>query len=72
MWDTVLMTIQAYLAVGAVVWLGLVTVGLRFFEGGPGSSIPFRVLILPATCVLWPVVLLRGVSNARGASKEAS
>lgn len=57
--EALVLGIQGYLALGAVVGLAFVAVGARRFSAGGSLSWGFRAMVWPASAVLWPVVLLR-------------
>lgn len=58
--EITLLVVAGYLALGALVGLAFVTVGVgRVDEAGRGSSIAFRALILPGCIALWPIVLAK-------------
>ena len=66
--------VQSYLAVGLVVavlfalfGVPRVDAGARFDRGAPIGSVIFRVLLLPATTLLWPLVLVRSALLVRAA-----
>lgn len=52
--------LSAYLSVGLVIALAIVTLGLRRF-GPDAAAMPLRVrvLVTPGLAVLWPLVLAR-------------
>ena len=55
-------------ALGAGTWLAFAFVGgPRAVPGVKGSSIAFRLMILPGVVLLWPVVLWRWTFWAREA-----
>lgn len=55
-------------ALGAVTWLAFAFVGgPRAVPGVKGSSIAFRLMILPGVVLLWPVVVWRWTVWAREA-----
>lgn len=56
LWIPTLVT--AWLAIGALVAVPflLFAVG-RAVDGARGSSVAFRLLVLPAAALLWPIVL---------------
>ncbi len=64
-WIPTIVTI--WLAIGVLVAVPFLLVGVgRVVDGAKGSSVAFRLLVLPATALLWPVVLRRWMT-ARGA-----
>jgi len=60
--DIVLSTITVYLGMGTLI-------GIAFFGKGAGridpaaeaASVGFRVLILPGSIMLWPIVLMKWI-----------
>lgn len=55
-----------YAAVGLLFGLAFVTIGVtRLDPAARGTSVAFRVLILPGAVALWPFLLLKWVSAAR-------
>lgn len=55
-----------YTAVGLLFGLAFVSVGVtRLDPAARGTSVAFRVLILPGAVALWPFVLFKWVSAAR-------
>ncbi|MCB9592527.1 MAG: hypothetical protein H6719_07330 [Sandaracinaceae bacterium] len=56
-------------AVGALVWVGFAFFGgPRAVPGMKGSSIAFRLMILPGVALLWPLVLLRWARWSKAAA----
>jgi len=64
------MGIQGYLAVGALVGLAFVALGARRFSHGGSLSWGFRAMIWPASAVLWPVVLIRWLAGHSSPTAE--
>jgi len=58
--------VVTWLAVGLLVGVPFLafTVG-RVVEGAAGSSLMFRLMMLPGAALLWPVLLYRGLTAAR-------
>ena len=58
--------VVAWLAAGALVAVPflLFAVG-RVVEGAAGSSLMFRLMMLPGAALLWPVVLHRWITAGR-------
>lgn len=57
-----LLAIAAYFAIGALVALPFVAVGIsRVDAAAKGSSIAFRILVLPGSVALWPLVLMKWI-----------
>ncbi|MGF1467745.1 MAG: hypothetical protein ACFCGT_16595 [Sandaracinaceae bacterium] len=69
--ETLILGAQVYLAVGGLVALPFLVVGLRRVEGGRGASIPFRVLILPSVVALWPAVVWRWIVGPTQAERAS-
>ncbi|HJK99762.1 MAG TPA: hypothetical protein RMF84_21215 [Polyangiaceae bacterium LLY-WYZ-14_1] len=64
---------RVWVAVGLAVALPFVTIGIgRVAEGAQGASIPFRLLMIPGSVVLWPVVLWRWIVAWRESAPERS
>ncbi len=64
--EIALAAVAAYLALGALVGLAFVTVGIgRVDEAARGSSIAFRALVLPGCVALWPVVIAKWARRRR-------
>ncbi len=56
-----------WFAVGVLVAVPFLLTGIgRVIAGAGGSSVAFRLLILPATALLWPVVLRRWTRSRAG------
>ncbi len=56
-----------WVALGAVVWAAFAFFGgPRAVPGVKGSSIAFRLMILPGVVLLWPVVIWRWAAWAKG------
>ena len=54
--------ITFYLAFGLIFGVAFVAVGIHRVDAqAKGSSIAFRVIILPGVAALWPLLLLRWV-----------
>lgn len=64
--EIVLLVVGAYLALGALVGLAFVSVGIgRVDEAARGSSIAFRALVLPGCVALWPIVVAKWARGRR-------
>jgi len=64
----VLAAIAIWCTIGMLVAAPYLLVGVgRVGEGARGSSVAFRLLIPPATVLLWPIVLRRWTAAYRGA-----
>ncbi|MFK7988979.1 MAG: hypothetical protein AB8I08_23375 [Sandaracinaceae bacterium] len=74
--EIVLWTAGAHLSVGVLFGLAFVFFGVsRLDEAARGSSLAFRLLILPGCVVLWPLVAyrwLRGPARSAAPSSEAA
>lgn len=56
-----------YLLAGLVFGLAFVTVGVgRIDPAARGTSVAFRVLILPGAVALWPFLAVKWVASNRG------
>ena len=61
--------VTIWLAIGVLVAVPFLLVGVgRVVDGAKGSSVAFRLLMLPATALLWPVVLRRWTTSRSGVS----
>lgn len=55
-----------YAAVGLLFGLAFVTIGVaRLDPAARGTSVGFRLLILPGSAALWPFLLLKWLSAVR-------
>ena len=60
-----------YGLIGAVVALIFVTIGIgRLDSGARGFQPLFRLIVIPGTIVLWPLIVIRMVASLRS-TKEA-
>jgi len=57
--ETLVLLIQIWGAIGAVVALGFLTVGLGQIDEDARGAVTFRPLLVPGILVLWPLVLWR-------------
>lgn len=58
--EIILVLVLAYLACGLAVGLGFVFHGVdRVDKAAQGASFGFRVLILPGTVALWPLMAVK-------------
>ncbi|MBL8138028.1 MAG: hypothetical protein JNL48_15495 [Acidobacteria bacterium] len=58
--------VVTWLAVGALVAVPFLAFAVsRVVEGAAGSSLMFRLMMLPGTALLWPVVLHRWITADR-------
>jgi len=68
-----LLAIGAYLAIGLVVALWFVLVGIRRADPvAAGASLRVRMLFLPGTVGVWPLVLARARARACNTGKESA
>jgi hypothetical protein len=68
----VLIAVGVYLLLGVVFGIAFLARGLVAVDPvASGSSVAFRLLILPGTAALWPVMAIKW-SRANGAPAEAS
>lgn len=72
----VVRALEGYLGVGLAVALlfslfavARVDAGAGFDRGSPVGSAIFRLLVIPATTLLWPVVLWRAIALSRAARR---
>lgn len=58
-----------YLEVGSVVALVFAAYGVdRLEPSARGGSIVFRIVIMPAAALLWPLIVKRALTRVRGAT----
>ncbi|MCC6990145.1 MAG: hypothetical protein IT181_14160 [Acidobacteria bacterium] len=58
--------VVTWLAVGLLVGVPFLAFAVgRVVEGAAGSSLMFRLMMLPGAALLWPVLLYRGLTAAR-------
>jgi hypothetical protein len=56
--------VGVYLALGLIFAMWFVSAGVaRLDTAAKGSGVPFRMLIVPGTVALWPVLLFRCVHS---------
>jgi len=68
---TLLLIAGAYLLAGGICSIWFLSVGIvRMDSAARGSSIGFRILLLPSAVVLWPVVIGLWLTSRR--TTEAS
>jgi regulator of protease activity HflC (stomatin/prohibitin superfamily) len=61
-----LIAIAIYLLCGLVFTIAFIVKGLAVVdEGAQGSSIGFKIIIIPGVIVLWPFLLIRWLKQAR-------
>jgi hypothetical protein len=61
-----LLVVGGYAAIGGLVGLAFVLAGVsRTDHAAKGSSIGFRLLILPGSVALWPLVLVKWMRGGR-------
>jgi hypothetical protein len=69
--SAILLTAGLYLAVGLVFALAFVFSGIeRIDPGARGSSLGFRLIVLPGAATLWPVLALRWLGGASGPPEQ--
>ena len=60
--------VTVWFAIGVLVAVPFLVAGVvRVVEGAKGSSVAFRLLMLPAKALLWPIVLRRWLTSGSGA-----
>ena len=58
--------VVAWLVTGTLVAVPFLTVAVgRVVEGAAGSSLMFRLMMLPGAALLWPVLLHRWITAGR-------
>ena len=57
--ETVIILLQIYTAIGAVLALIFLMIGIDRIDPDARGSYAFRPVLLPGLVILWPVVLLR-------------
>jgi len=64
-------SLYVYTALGAVFALAFVTVGVKRIDAQAiGSSVGFRLLIVPGSLVFWPLLLRRWISRKEEPPEE--
>ena len=64
--EAIVAIVSAYLACGLLFGAAFVTAGVgRLDPGARGTSVGFRLLILPGSAALWPFLAVRWVRAAR-------
>lgn len=63
---TLILATQVYLAVGAVVALAFLTIGIGRVDPDARGSFVFRPMLIPGILLIWPLVLWRWWRLARG------
>lgn len=58
--------VTTWLAIGVLVAVPFLLIGVNRVVDGAQGSVAFRLLMLPATALLWPVVLHRWVRSRSG------
>ena len=67
--SAIVMGAAGWLAVGALVALPFAFFGApRVLDGAKGSSIAFRLMVVPGAALLWPLVIWRWLALARRTS----
>jgi hypothetical protein len=64
--ETLLLYVQHYATVGAVVAMGFLLFGVGRISPEARGSYLFRLLVLPGIIGLWPLVLWRWLALERG------
>lgn len=60
----------AWLTIGTLVAVAFLVLAVhRVVEGARGSSVAFRLLVLPGAILLWPVVLRRWIAPGPGSPR---
>jgi hypothetical protein len=68
--QTILAVAEVYLACGLLFAVVFVTVGVgRIDPDARGTSFGFRLLILPGTAALWPLLAKRWAAASRGGGR---
>ena len=69
--EAIVAIVSAYLACGLLFGLAFVTAGVgRVDAAARGTSVGFRLLILPGTAALWPFLAVRWLRAARSGGKS--
>ncbi len=63
--ETLIILLQIYTAIGAVLALGFLVIGIDRIDPDARGSYAFRPVLLPGLVILWPVVLLRWLELER-------
>ena len=64
--EIVLIIVAVYLLVGVLFVIPFLMKGLnKIDEGAHGSTIGFKIIIIPGVIVFWPVLLKRWVKNLK-------
>ena len=64
-------SLYVYTALGAAFALAFVTVGVKRIDSQAiGSSVGFRLLIVPGSLVFWPLLLRRWISRKEEPPEE--
>lgn len=67
--DLVLLAAAGYLAAGLVFGVAFVTVGVaRIDTAARGTSVAFRLLILPGSVALWPLLAAKWAQHKGGST----
>ena len=62
--DLVILIMNIYLIAGVVFAIGFISKGVtRVDTNAAGSSIWFRLLLLPGTVLLWPVLAVKWIKS---------
>ena len=69
--EVIVLAVSAYLACGLLFGAAFVTAGVgRLDPGARGTSVGFRLLILPGSAALWPFLAVRWVRAVRSEGKS--
>jgi hypothetical protein len=69
--EAIVAIVSAYVACGLLFGLAFITAGVgRVDAAARGTSAGFRLLILPGTAALWPLLAARWVRAARSGGKS--
>lgn len=69
--DAILLLLGVYLGVGVVFAIAFVLRGVgRIDTAATGAPLGFRLLIIPGSAALWPLLLRRWIAAARACDRE--
>jgi len=69
--DMIFTIVGIYLIAGFVFALVFVFKGVEAIdEGAKGSTIGFKIIIIPATIVFWPFLLIKWISASKNRSHD--
>lgn len=69
--QSIIIAAQIYAAIGVVVAVLFVVIGLGRIELAARGAFLFRLQIIPGLILLWPVVLARWIELERAGEKQA-